>query len=49
MGALLQIACGTHLAETLPFFVPALVLPVGIAIVTLRDRRRERDERGQPA
>jgi cytochrome c-type biogenesis protein CcmH/NrfF len=30
------------LVETLPFFAPMLVVVAGIAVLTLRDRRRQR-------
>lgn len=39
---MLPLAHFGHVVEALPFFVPALVLPVGIGALVLRDRRAQR-------
>ncbi|HEX8121048.1 MAG TPA: hypothetical protein VF549_07260 [Solirubrobacteraceae bacterium] len=32
------------IVESLPFFLPMLVVVAGIAVLTLRDRRRQRSD-----
>jgi hypothetical protein len=36
----LPLAHAGHIIEALPFFAPALVLPLGIAAVSLHERRQ---------
>jgi hypothetical protein len=36
------LACTTHLGTAIAFAAPTLMLPLAIAVVTLRERRRER-------
>ncbi len=43
MTAALLLACGTHLGESLAFAGPPLALIAGLAVMTIRARRGDRD------
>lgn len=43
MNALVLLACGTHLGESLAFAGPPLALIAGLAVMTVRARRADAD------
>ncbi len=47
MSATLQLPLAHHLIEAVPFFVPAVLLPLGLLGLTLRDRLRHRAPRSR--
>jgi len=47
VSATLQLPFAHHLIEAVPFFVPAVLLPLGLLGLTLRDRLRERSPRSR--
>lgn len=47
MTATLQLPLAHHLIEAVPFFVPAVLLPLGLVGLTLRDGLRERARRSR--
>jgi hypothetical protein len=44
MGLVIPLAHPGHWIESLAFAAPALLLPVALAVMVLRERRRERRE-----
>jgi hypothetical protein len=44
LAHLVSLACATHLGESLAFAAPAIVLPLGLVLYALRERRRERHQ-----
>jgi len=40
-----QLPLAHHVIEAIPFFVPAVLLPLGLLGLTVRDRLRERRRR----